>query len=404
MQNPPNCQIFNLLYFFIKFAADFKRFIMKKFIVFISAALLLLSSCNETKTSGPEEGTYLVDSSTLLQINGMQNVYSDYADAELVLSKISGSSCTVTMNNLVTGQSSVEMKATCEELDGQTEPTIKLNGTCESGDRSVTLSAVISGSFIKELVLAEQVNSPVVGLWAADTVIVAYQHPDMKTVTIHITPDYPITLDIQTQLIPMLNNMINESLGLDSDPQAYGDYIEFASDGFLVSGVSFDEDRYDFMYFVDDNAGTINLYLRKSVVEEMAMGYNEFIQDDPEMSALLALLGIGAIFAEPTAQTIPFLYEMPSDKSLHIYVDQTLAYPVIKQNEASVKLLVTLLETLTYEQFQGMADRFGELEAFVNESNFEEFKAIIIQFVNTFTDGKATYSVKAEFIPYTANA
>lgn len=368
----------------------------KSFVLIFSVALLLFASCNKDNNPIPE-GTYKTTENTVLKINGMQGLYTDYSETELTMENISGGTCSVTATNLVTGQPSVTMNATCKE---QGASSVSINGTCESGDRTITLSAIVSGSSILELTLSENITSPVAGRWSLDSLAIAYQHPDMTSITVHITPEYSMTLDIQKELIPFLNKLVNEEI--KSDPDFATQYIEFTSDGFITGNGTTGDDKYDFMYFVEEKESMINLFIRKSQIADLSDDYNDFVTGNPEIGGLLAMFGIGAIFENPTSVTVPFLYKMPGESELHIYVDQTIAYPVIMEQKEVLNLLIKIVENISYEDFLAIVGDTGDLGQFINAGNFEEIKAILTKFLGTFLDGKATYSITAELVPFNA--
>lgn len=368
----------------------------KSFILIFSVSLLLFASCNKNNNPIPE-GTYRTTENTLLKINGMQGLYTDYSETELTMENISGGTCSVTATNLVTGQPSVTMNATCEE---QGASSVSINGTCESGDRTITLSAVVSGSSILELTLSENITSPVAGRWRLDSLAIAYQHPDMTSITVHITPEFAFTLDVQEQVIPLLNNLVNEEI--KSDPDFATQYIEFTSDGFITDEGTTGDDKYDLMYFVEEEESMINLFIRKSQIADLSDDYNDFVTENPEIAGLFTMFGIGEIFENPSSLTIPFLYKMPAGSELHIYVDQTIAYPAIKEKEEVLNVLVKIIENITYEDFLAIAGDLGDFGQFINEGNFEEIKAILTKFIGTFLDGKAVYSITAELVPFNA--
>lgn len=369
---------------------------MKKSLVLIfSLSLLLLASCNKNSNPIPE-GTYKATENTLLKINGMQGQYIDYSETELIMENVSGGTCSVTAVNLVTGQPSVTMNATCEEHGA----SVSINGTCESGDREITLSAVVSGSSILELTLTEKITSPVVGRWGMDSLAIAYQHPDMTSITVHLTPELPLTLDVQKQLIPLLNAAVNKEI--KSDPDFATQYIEFTQEGFVTGESTTENDKDELLYFVEEKDSRINLFIRKSQIIDLKDEYDDFVTDNPEIAGLLTMFGIGKIFESPSAVTVPFLYSMPTENNLHIYVDQSLAYPVIKEQEEVLNILIKIIDNLTYEDIINIVGSLGDLGNFINEGNFDEIKGILTQFIGTFLDGKATYSITAELVPFNA--
>lgn len=367
---------------------------MKK-ILFAAASALLIFSCTKEPDLTVYEGSYTVDSKTVITVNSHNVSLSDYENAGITITLSDGDRCEVTLTNFINGQPEVKVPATISAPDTKAAAGAVFSGSVSSGDRTVNVEGVTADGTIASININEDITAEgIVGRWTLGSASITFSHPDLEIIDLNsIIPG--LTLPMST-VVEMVNAMIAQSIA--DDPSLAETYIEFTSDGY-ISGAEIQNDpelQHLLPYYVNSGEGIFGVCLRKSMLEQLFAQLNGIT----ELKEMLEFFGLGFLTENPVSTTIPLSYSI-NGTGLSLTADQSLADPYLPMFAEAAATINSLIADLEYEDVIEFLYMNG-LETLITPDNLPAVKGLVISLISALTDGQAKYSVTIGLNPYAA--
>lgn len=355
---------------------------MKKFILMIAAVSMLLA-CNKTTEWSDFDGDYKVDGNTAIVLNGESVLISDYENAEINITVTDGNNCMIVLRNFINGQPEVSIPGTLTETGAKAASGAFFSGSANTTDRTVSVEGTTAESTISSISITEKITvDGIPGKWTIGNIAVSFSHPDLNVIDLSGIAD-GLTINVQ-DLITAANEALAKMIagGMYS-----GSCIDFTEDGYISN-------RY-VCYYVRPEEQALNVFLRKSTVEMLF----EEIKSDPDAMDMIAMLGFSSFIDNPQSMNITLQYAT-GENSLSLTATQALLDPYEDMLAQPIAVIKAFLSQMTYELFAETMSDFPQITGIITEENFPAFKEILINTLDTVTDGQAQYSVRLDLVPF----
>lgn len=353
---------------------------MKKFILMIAAASMLLA-CNKNTEWSAYEGDYRVDGNTVIMLNGESVLISDYENAEINITLTDGNNCTIVLRNFINGQPEVSIPGTLTETKAASGASF--SGSTNTTDRTVSVEGITAESTISSISITEKITvDGIPGKWTIGNIAVSFSHPDLNVIDLSGIAD-GLTVNVQ-DIVAAANDALAKMI---AGGMYNGTCIDFTEDGYISN-------RY-VCYYVRPEEQTLNVYLRKSTVEMLF----EEIKNDPDAMDIIAMLGFSSFIDNPQSMNITLQYAT-GENSLSLTATQALLDPYEDMLAQPLAVIKAFLSQMTYEFFTETFSDFPQITGIITEENFPAFKEILINTFDTVTDGQAQYSVRLDLVPF----
>ena len=365
---------------------------MRKYIIAAAASLLLLS-CNESTDYSVYEGSYKVDNSTVITVNGQTVAIEDYENASITLTLTEGDGCEITLVNFINGQDEVTVPGTVSETGTKTAAGAGFSGQASSEDRTISIEGVTADGTIASITISEEITvEGLAGRWTLSSAELAFYHPDLEV--IDLSSIIPGTVIPMETIVMMLNTMVNQAIA--DDESLSQSYLELTRDGYIQSGDAMGS--YDtghmLAYYAIPGDNIFGIYLRESIAAELLNA----IRENPEVMDILDLFGFTSLLENPQSMDIRLSYALTGG-NLSLTADQTITEPYLDMLSEPVKIIKSLIADLEDEDVSEFLVMNG-LDSIITADNLPAAKDLIISVIDALTDGRAQYSATIGFIPY----
>lgn len=354
----------------------------------ILAASVLLFSCNTKENDmSVYDGEYTVDNATVITMNGNQVSIPDYSGAAIRIAATAGNDCDITLINLITGQTEVDIPGTLSTAEGS-DGTV-FSGETVSGDRSVTVEGTTSGTTLASVNITEKINvQGIPGKWTLGSISLEFSHPDMSTLDLSgLVPGASVPV---SDLVSSVNELLNSLIS--ADPSIKESYVELTEDGYVntgdaVNGTDSPEDIIS--YYILQGDKTLYIQLPKSVVETIFLS----LLENPESEAIIEACELGSFISNPQSMGIPFGYAIENNV-LSLTVDQEVVSPYLSSLSRATDLIKEEILSLPAEYSMIIADLImPDYSKYINDTNYTVINNLLIDIIDALISPDATYSV-----------
>lgn len=355
----------------------------------ILAASVLLFSCNTKENDmSVYDGEYTVDNATVITMNGNQVSIPDYSGAAIRIAVTAGNDCDITLINLITGQTEVDIPGTLSSTAEGSDGTV-FSGETVSGDRSVTVEGTTSGTTLASVNITEKINvQGIPGKWTLGSISLEFSHPDMNTLDLSgLVPGASVPV---SDLVSSVNERLNSLIS--ANPSIKENYVELTEDGYVntgdaVNGTDSPEDIIS--YYIRQGDKTLNIHLPKSVVEAIFL----ILLEDPESEAIIEAFELGSLISNPQSIVIPFDYNIEND-ILSVTADQEIVSPYLSSLSGAIDRIKEAILLLPADYSKIIAELImPESGQLINDTNYTVINNLLIDIIDALISPDATYSV-----------